>query len=163
MPSWISTPGHGYLKITLNQLMGAIESGLVLTGYSAMNGTHAFLEEDVDAGRYLDHMRIARDRARGWRDSYRKTNLDFGKSGYVTVPSSQETLRNIDVLMDWMRVVQDRKDLRVGDVVELDNYPSKIWSVIERMKTRRKLQYYLKHSPTGEQGWAASRRITRIL
>jgi hypothetical protein len=56
MPTFISTSGHGYLKVTLKQALEAMYRGAVFTDYSFMSFSHALLEEDIDAGTYIRFM-----------------------------------------------------------------------------------------------------------
>ena len=54
--TFISTSGHGYLKITINQLKSALKKGFKPTSFSFMNSKTVLLEEDLDAPSFLDIM-----------------------------------------------------------------------------------------------------------
>lgn len=45
---FISTSGHGYLKVTTNQLLGAMKRGFKPTSFSFFNKSSVLLEEDCD-------------------------------------------------------------------------------------------------------------------
>ena len=51
--TFIEDPGHGWLKVPLAELDVLGIRGQI-TPYSYINGEYAYLEEDVDAGTYLD-------------------------------------------------------------------------------------------------------------
>ena len=53
---FISTSGHGYLRVTLNQLKTAIDKGFTPTSYSFINSNAALLEEDNDSTSFLKAM-----------------------------------------------------------------------------------------------------------
>ena len=55
---FISTSGHGYLKITRKKLAVAIDKGYKPSVYSFYNDKIALLEEDSDLGKYLEVMGI---------------------------------------------------------------------------------------------------------
>lgn len=69
---FISTSGHGYLKVTLNQLIDAMQEGFEPTGYSYLSFTHAFLEEDVDASNFLEAMGIDYTSTHAMKDTHQK-------------------------------------------------------------------------------------------
>lgn len=50
---FISTAGHGYLKVTFNQLNTAIKKGFKCSEYSFFNGNCALLEENVDMPNFI--------------------------------------------------------------------------------------------------------------
>jgi hypothetical protein len=52
--TFISDPGHGWLKVPESDLQG---TGLVFSGYSPRRGGFAYLEEDCDAPKYLDYLK----------------------------------------------------------------------------------------------------------
>jgi hypothetical protein len=54
--TFISTCGHGYLKITLNQLIKAMKRGFQPTSYSFQFGNSVYLEEDCDFSEFLKTM-----------------------------------------------------------------------------------------------------------
>lgn len=158
MPSWVETPGHGYLKVTLGQLYKSIErKGFQPTRHSMVNlaGTHAFLEEDVDAQYFLNATSVPLNVSREYRVQYLKNGLDDEK--YMTIPQTREALWR------WIEIVAQRDELPAGTVVELDSYPSKRWTIIEARRRRGKTEYSLENRKTGEWGWANSNRITDIL
>jgi len=51
---FISTSGHGYLRVTKKQLTKAQSAGFKPTSYSFYNDTCALLEEDIDCGNFLN-------------------------------------------------------------------------------------------------------------
>jgi len=53
---FISTSGHGYLRVTRNQVNRAIVKGYKPSNYSFYNDKCAMLEEDCDAGEFLKIM-----------------------------------------------------------------------------------------------------------
>lgn len=50
---FITTAGHGYLKITIKQLNDSIDKGAKYSNYSFKNRRVALLEEDVDYSEFL--------------------------------------------------------------------------------------------------------------
>lgn len=50
---FISTSGHGYLRISLNQFFKARARGFIPSSYSYINTKCVLLEEDCDATEYL--------------------------------------------------------------------------------------------------------------
>ena len=155
MPTFISTSGHGYLKVTLNQLLKAMENGMKPTGYSMVSraGNYALLEEDVDAGRYLDAMDIPLEEYRAYRTQYQEGIND---QKYKQIPQS------IEALEEWIETVSARKDLPPGTIVEIDDYPSKTWEVLSRHKYRRRVEYQLRSVGGVRVGYADANRITKI-
>ncbi|CAM3439607.1 Phage protein [Deinococcus saxicola] len=57
---WTSDPGHGWLAVPRTDL-GALEIEARITGYSYVRGDTVYLEEDLDAGTYLEAAKAA-----GW-------------------------------------------------------------------------------------------------
>lgn len=53
---YIQDPGHGWIKVPMMDLMA---SGVIgkITEYSYHNSTHAFLEEDHDAGIFVEALK----------------------------------------------------------------------------------------------------------
>lgn len=49
---WVNDPGHGWLVVPLKDVVAAGVAERI-TAYSYMTMTHAYLEEDVDAGVFL--------------------------------------------------------------------------------------------------------------
>ena len=58
---FISTSGHGYLRVTKKQLQKAMNKGYKPTGYSLFNDKCAMLEEDVDLGNFLNFYYIGKE------------------------------------------------------------------------------------------------------
>lgn len=50
---FITTEGHGYLKVTHKQLHTAILKGFKPSAYPYLTKSHALLEEDCDASAFL--------------------------------------------------------------------------------------------------------------
>jgi hypothetical protein len=50
---FISTSGHGYLRITHNQLRKSMQLGFVPTSFSYVTKSFVLLEEDCDADSYM--------------------------------------------------------------------------------------------------------------
>ena len=85
--TFISDPGHGWLSVKQADLL---ELGIVdkISRYSYLDGSRAYLEEDCDAGLYIDAAKKA-----GWdlniKQSYRKSfNRALGsyEAGFVKSP-----------------------------------------------------------------------------
>jgi hypothetical protein len=53
---FFSTSGHGYLRISINQLKAAYRKGFVPTSYSMFSKSQVLLEEDCDAPEYMKVM-----------------------------------------------------------------------------------------------------------
>jgi len=54
---WIITPGHGYLQVPLAEFRANIKRAKLTAGsfsYSYRTTAHAYLEEDCEAGVYLE-------------------------------------------------------------------------------------------------------------
>lgn len=54
--TFIITPGHGYLKVSLSQFRKSGMDANLISGYSGMTNTNLFLEEDCDAPLFLRHL-----------------------------------------------------------------------------------------------------------
>lgn len=104
MAEWIVDPGHAWLKVTINQLIKAMEAGFIPTQYSFMNKTHAFLEEDADAPRFLWAM--------GWGDK------EF-KARHVSRFSrnKKRTPDSIGLVKGMVKFLKDRGSLSPGSLV----------------------------------------------
>lgn len=50
---FVSDPGHAWLKVTIEALEGS-GAGHLITRYSYIDRSHAYLEEDQDAGAYIE-------------------------------------------------------------------------------------------------------------
>lgn len=89
--TFISTAGHGYLKITHNQLKKAYEKGFKPTNYSYMNRTTVLLEEDCDMNGYMKTMfkddEIIKDKYRTIKDKYQN---DIKRNNYTFTPDNME-------------------------------------------------------------------------
>jgi hypothetical protein len=67
---FLSDSGHAWLSVALADLVTlGIEDDI--SSYSYMNGTRAFLEEDCDAGIFLDAAKAA-----GWDVTYKESYTD---------------------------------------------------------------------------------------
>ena len=53
---FISTAGHGYLKVTINQLKKAYSLGFKPTSFSFFNASTVLLEEDCDMPNFMKIM-----------------------------------------------------------------------------------------------------------
>lgn len=49
-PYWVEDPGHSWLAVPVSEVL---ESGAIISSYSYTDGAIAYLEEDCDAGAYL--------------------------------------------------------------------------------------------------------------
>jgi len=122
---------------------------------ASISGTHALLEEDVDAGMFLDAMGISTQESKHYKVQYRKEGIDYSK--YMVIPQTREDLNK------WIRTVAQRTELSRGTIVEIDCCKSRQWTVVEARRTRKKVEYSLDNRRTGEWGWANANRITNIL
>lgn len=148
MAVFIATPGHGYIKVTLREPLKALEAGYKPTNFSLMNGTHALLEEDVDAGKYMDSLGFDENWYGSLKTQYRKNNIDW--SHYVTVANSKHELDQ------WMDVVNRRKDLKKGDEVVVFGKP---YVIEKRLKSRGAIKYLVSGDQTG---WTKATNIEGI-
>lgn len=73
--TFINDPGHGWLSVPLADL---VELGIQddITQYSYMSPTRAYLEEDLDAGTFLDAAK-----AKGWSVTIRQSYNDNSWKG----------------------------------------------------------------------------------
>jgi len=51
-------PGHGWLRVPRQEIKDA---GIAVTAYSYWDGQYGYLEEDIDAGRFIDAAGITSD------------------------------------------------------------------------------------------------------
>ena len=106
MARWIVDPGHGWLEVTIPQVIKAMEAGFIPSDYSYMTKTNAFLEEDVDAGRFLWAM--------GWEDKeFRTKHINRFDRTRQRLPDSPEAVE------DMLDFFQARNDLKQGDMVRV--------------------------------------------
>ena len=101
--TFISTAGHGYLKITINQLKKALLKGYVPTTYSMMNKSNALLEEDVDAGEFARIMNI------DWKNITQKHQDNINKNLYDTIAT------NLEELEEYKNKIEMFKNSKIGD------------------------------------------------
>jgi len=101
--TFISTSGHGYLKITINQLKKALLKGYIPTTYSMMNKSNALLEEDVDAGEFARIMNI------DWKNITQKHQDNINKNLYDTIAT------NLEELEEYNNKIEMFKNSKVGD------------------------------------------------
>jgi hypothetical protein len=101
--TFISTAGHGYLKITINQLKKALLKGYVPTTYSMMNKSNALLEEDVDAGEFARIMKI------DWKNITQKHQDNINKNLYDTIAT------NLEELEEYKNKIEMFKNSKIGD------------------------------------------------
>ena len=70
MMIWINTPYHGYLKVSVkNQEL--IESKFKPTKYSFIQNGHWYLEEDIDAIRFMKKIW-----KKNWRDIFNRLPVE---------------------------------------------------------------------------------------
>ena len=101
--TFISTAGHGYLKITINQLKKALTKGYVPTTYSMMNKSIALLEEDTDAGEFAKIMNI------DWEKITQKHQDNINKNIYDTIAT------NLEELEDYKKKIEMFSNSKIGD------------------------------------------------
>ena len=51
---FIDNASHGYLKVSMNDFKAVIDDPSVISGYSGIEDGHVFLEEDCDAGVFIN-------------------------------------------------------------------------------------------------------------
>lgn len=87
---FVSTLGHGYLKITPNQLKVAMRKGFEPTSYSMFSKSQVLLEEDCDAGGYMKAM-IPNDieRALKWKSIKDVSQNSINHSRYMSTPKTE--------------------------------------------------------------------------
>ena len=67
---WINTPYHGYLKISVKN-KELIESKYIPTKYSFIQNGHWYLEEDIDAIRFMKKIW-----KKNWRDIFNRLPVE---------------------------------------------------------------------------------------
>jgi hypothetical protein len=89
--TFISTSGHGYLKITPKQLKKALDLGYEPTTFSFMNKSSVLLEEDLDAGAYLKTLYPNdEDRQQAWKKIKTVYQNDINRNIYGIIPTTSE-------------------------------------------------------------------------
>ena len=99
---FISTSGHGYLSITPNQLKVAMRKGFEPTSYSMFSKSQVLLEEDVDAGAYMQVM-IPNDieRALKWKSIKEIHQDSINHRRYLSTP---KTLEVFEAKLDFLTI-----------------------------------------------------------
>ena len=116
--TYISTAGHGFLKVTISQLKKAMKNGFEPTSFSFVNKSGALLEEDVDAGEFLRAYYGEDDyqeKAKSIKDKYQD---DINREKYQATPPTLAELEE-----------------------QLNIYDQSLWSVGDIMKTYNNEEY----------------------
>jgi len=93
---FITTSGHGYLEITVNQLKVAMRKGFKPTGYSMFSKSRVLLEEDCDAPKYMETMiPVKFDRFAKWKSMKNVYQNNINKSKYMNTPDNIDTFEQM--------------------------------------------------------------------
>jgi len=85
---FISDPGHGWIKISKK-----IRLGLKFTPYSYQDKNYLYLEEDLDASKYLDKLK-----ANGIKYTFKETILNHESSIRNMDPLSWTVCLNVQIV-----------------------------------------------------------------
>jgi len=91
--TFISTAGHGYLKVTINQLKKAMLKGFKPTSFSFYNKTNALLEEDCDLVNFLKSYFGEEKYKEEWKKIKDIYQNDINRTSYKRTP---DTLSELD-------------------------------------------------------------------
>lgn len=113
---FISTNSHGYLSITPNQLKIAMSKGYKPTSYSMFSKSQVLLEEDCDAGAYMQVM-IPNDieRALKWKTIKEVHQNSISRKYMATPPTLEEFQAMLRVYDTSLYSVGDIMTTRDGD------------------------------------------------
>jgi len=68
---FIDTPGHGYLRVKVEDFVNSGADRNLISKYSGLNTEYLFLEEDCDAGRFIEYLKL-KGTPHTIRDTYRE-------------------------------------------------------------------------------------------
>jgi len=69
--AWFSDSQHGWLRVPISDVQIAMMQGLALSRYSYQSGKYAYLEEDLDAGKYIEFRQFSEEQRKSWKHSWR--------------------------------------------------------------------------------------------
>jgi len=145
---FISTAGHGFLSVTPNQLKKAMGLGFKPTCYSFVNKSSVLLEEDCDAGAFMDAM-YGEGRGAKWQTIKSTYQNDINRNKYSSTP---ETLAELEEILK----VYDTSNFKVGDILTTTN------GVTETIVGQQKNGYIYYDKEEGRHYCMPFQRIAKI-